>query len=168
MKRKNFALNYAPIVAASILPTTSTATICTTAMPFVDTNILLYSLDFEPAQPAKAAIATQILTRPDLVLSVQVLQEFYVQATHARRPDALSHDIATRLIQKWLRFPVHENTLAVLQSALVLKNRYQISFWDAAILAAAKAAHCREVFTEDLNHGQDYDGVIVVNPFLVS
>jgi predicted nucleic acid-binding protein len=135
-------------------------------MPFVDTNILLYSLDFEPAQPAKAAIATQILARRDLVLSVQVLQEFYVQATHARRPDALPHVMTVRLIQKWLRFRVVDHTVALLQSAMGLKDRYQISYWDAAILAAAKAAHCREVFSEDLNHGQNYDGVGVINPFL--
>jgi predicted nucleic acid-binding protein len=135
-------------------------------MRFVDTNILLYSLDLEPAQPAKAAIATQILTSPDLVLSVQVLQEFYVQATHLRRPDALPHDIAARLIEKWLRFRIQETTVAILQSALTLKDRYQISYWDAAILAAARASRCREVLTEDLNHGQDYDGVITMNPFL--
>jgi len=94
-----------------------------------------------------------------------VLQEFYVQATHLRRPDALPHDLAARLIQKWLRFPVQENTVAPLQSTLFLKNRYQISYWDAAILAAAQAARCRELLSEDLNHGQDYDGVRVVNPF---
>ena len=68
-------------------------------MPFVDTNILLYSLDLEAAQPAKAIVATRILTRTDLALSVQVLQEFYVQATHARRPDALPHTTAVSLIQ---------------------------------------------------------------------
>lgn len=140
----------------------------TTAMHFVDTNILLYSLDFEPLQPAKTAIATEILSRTDLALSVQVLQEFYVQATHPRRPDALSHDVAARLIQKWLRFRIQENTVAVLQSALILKNRYQVSYWDAAILAAAKAARCRKLFSEDLNHGQDYDGVTVVNPFSIN
>ena len=83
----------------------------------------------------------------------------------------MPHDIATRLIQKWLRFRVQENTVAILQSALVLRDRYQISYWDAAILAAilaaAKAARCREILSEDLNHGQDFDGVIVVNPFLI-
>ncbi|KAB2640333.1 MAG: PIN domain-containing protein [Verrucomicrobia bacterium] len=135
-------------------------------MPFIDTNILLNSLDLEAAQPAKAAIATRLLTRSDLVLSVQVLQEFYVQATHARRPDALPHAMAASLIQKWLRFRIQENTVALLQAALLLKDRYRISYWDAAIVAAAKASRCREVFSEDLNHGQDYDGVTVVNPFL--
>lgn len=134
-------------------------------MRFLDTNILLYSLDLQPVQPAKTLLATQILASTDLVLSVQVLQEFYVQATHARRPDALPHDIAARLIQKWLRFRIQENTVAVLQAALAIKERFQISYWDAAILAAAKAARCAEVLSEDLNHGQDYDGLLVTNPF---
>lgn len=134
-------------------------------MRFLDTNILLYSLDLQPVQPAKTLLATQILASTDLVLSVQVLQEFYVQATHTRRPDALPHDIAARLIQKWLRFRIQENTVAVLQAALAIKERFQISYWDAAILASAKAARCAEVLSEDLNHGQDYDGLLVTNPF---
>lgn len=135
-------------------------------MRFVDTNILIYSLDLEPSQPGKTAIAQEILTSTDIALSVQVLQEFYVQATHARRPDALPHDIAARLIEKWQRFRIQDNTVAVLHSALQLKERFQTSYWDAAILAAAKAARCRQLLSEDLNHGQDYDGVMVVNPFL--
>jgi predicted nucleic acid-binding protein len=135
-------------------------------MRFVDTNILIYSLDLEPSQPEKASIAREILTGTDIALSVQVLQEFYVQATHARRPDPLPHDIASRLIEKWQRFRVQDNTVSVLHSALRLKERFQISYWDAAILAAAQAARCRQLLSEDLNHGQDYDGVVVVNPFL--
>jgi predicted nucleic acid-binding protein len=103
-------------------------------------------------------------TLTDLALSVQVLQEFYVQATHSWRPDALPHDIAARLIQKWLRFRIQEDTVGVLQSALALKERYQTSYWDAAILAAAKAARCQHLLSEDLNHGQDYDGITVINP----
>lgn len=137
-------------------------------MRFLDTNVLLYSLDFEPAQPTKALIATKILTRTDLVLSVQVLNEFYVQATHARRPDALPHDMAVRLIEKWLRFRIQDNTVAVLQSALAIKDRFRLSYWDAAIIAAAKAARCDQILSEDLTHGQDYDGVVVINPFLAS
>jgi predicted nucleic acid-binding protein len=135
-------------------------------MRFVDTNILIYSLDLEPASPDKTAIAKEILTGSDLALSVQVLQEFYVQATHPRRTDALPHEFAERLIQKWLRFRVQENSIAVLQSALTLKERFQISYWDASILAAAKAVRCQELLSEDLSPGQDYDGIRVVNPFL--
>lgn len=139
-----------------------------TVMRFVDTNILIYSLDLEPSQPEKTAIAQEILAGTDIALSVQVLQEFYVQATHARRRDALPHDIVARLIEKWQRFRVQDNTVAVLQSALKLKDRFQTSYWDAAILAAAKAARCQQLLSEDLNHGQDYDGVVVVNPFIQS
>ena len=69
-------------------------------MRFVDTNILIYSLDLEPAQPAKTAIACEILTHSDIALSVQVLQEFYVQATHARRRDALTHNPTVRRNKK--------------------------------------------------------------------
>lgn len=134
-------------------------------MRFVDTNVLIYSLDLAPAQPEKTTIAQEILTGTDLVLSVQVLQEFYVQATHPRRDDALPHDIAMRLIQTWQRFRIQDNTLAVLQSALRLKERFQTSYWEAAILAAAQAANCRQLLSEDLNHDQDYDGVRVLNPF---
>lgn len=137
-----------------------------TVMRFVDTNILIYSLDLEPSEPDKAGIAREILTRPDNVLSIQVLQEFYVQATNARRPDALPHDIAARLIQKWMRFRIQENTVHVLQTALKLKEKFQTSFWDASILAAAKAGRCGQLLSEDLQHGQDYDGVTVINPFL--
>jgi predicted nucleic acid-binding protein len=137
-----------------------------TAMRFVDTNILIYAIGLQPAPPEKKVIAREILARSDIALSVQVLQEFYVQATHARRSDALSHDLAVRLIEKWQRFRVQDNTVAVLQSALRLKERFQTSYWDAAILAAAKAARCQQLLSEDLNHGQDYDGVVVVNPFL--
>jgi len=135
-------------------------------MRFVDTNILIYAIGLQPAPPEKKAIAREILAHGDIALSVQVLQEFYVQATHARRRDALSHDLAVRLIEKWQRFRIQDNTITVLQSALRLKDRFQTSYWDAAILAAAKAARCQQLLSEDLNHGQDYDGVVVVNPFL--
>jgi len=134
-------------------------------MRFVDTNILLYSLDFEPVDAVKTEIACEILTHSDLVLSVQVLQEFYVQATHARRPDALPHEMADQLIRKWLRFRIQENTVVLFQAALSIKQRFQLSYWDANIVAAAKAAGCREILSEDLNHGQDFDGVAVINPF---
>ncbi len=73
---------------------------------FLDTNVLLYSISTHPAEAPKHAIAAALLERDDLALSVQVLQEFYVQATRASRTDALSHDIAAALIRTWLRFTV--------------------------------------------------------------
>ncbi len=137
-------------------------------MRFVDTNILLYSLELEAAKSDKGEIARRILLSADLALSVQVLQEFYVQATHSRRPDALTHDFAVRLIEKWMRFRIQDNTRAVLRAALEIKSRYGTSYWDAAILAGAQCARCNELLSEDLNHGQRYGSVTVVNPFLMT
>ncbi len=134
-------------------------------MPFVDTNVLLYAAGSLPAEQAKRQRAAEVLTRTDCVFSVQVFQEFYVQATRPSRPAPLSHEAAVAFITTLLRFPVQALTVAVLRDALALKARFQVSYWDAAILAAARAAGCREVLSEDLNAGQDYDGVRVVNPF---
>jgi predicted nucleic acid-binding protein len=134
-------------------------------MRFIDTNVLIYSVSPLPEDAGKCAAAVALLQAPDLVLSVQVLQEFYVQATRPTRPQRLSHHDAAALIACWLRFPVQENTVALLQAALAAKVRFQISFWDAAIIEAARATGCRQVLSEDLNPGQDYDGLVVTNPF---
>ena len=131
----------------------------------LDTNILLYAICPGRDERAKAEIAREILRRDDVALSVQVLQEFYVQSTRPPRSQPLSHAEATALIEVWLRFAVVELSVRLLQTALRLKDRYQTSYWDAAILAAATTAGCNELLSEDLNPGQSYDGVRVVNPF---
>jgi predicted nucleic acid-binding protein len=134
-------------------------------MRFVDTNVLLYAISKTPEERDKAAIALEILQADDLALSVQVLQEFYVQATRPSKADCISHDQAASLIDAYLRFPVQENTVALMQAALVTKVRFVVSYWDAAIIEAARAQSCRTLLTEDLSHGGDYDGVVVENPF---
>lgn len=134
-------------------------------MRFVDSNILLYAASKNPVERDKALRAIAILDSPDLALSVQVLQEFYAQATRATRIDRLSHQQATLLIKSFCRYPVQETTLALVESALRTTGRFQISYWDAAIIEAARALGCREVLSEDLGDGQDYGGVWVVNPF---
>ena len=132
---------------------------------FVDTNVLLYSISRTPAEASKREIAIALLDADDIALSVQVLQEFYVQATRATRLDALPHDIAAGLIRTWLRFTIQETTLPVALGALDIKATYQLSYWDAAILAAARALGCRELLSEDMSHGQEIEGVRIVNPF---
>jgi predicted nucleic acid-binding protein len=134
-------------------------------MRFVDTNVLLYAISTAPEEEDKARIAREILEANDLVLSIQVLQEFYVQATRPTRPDRISHDQAALLIEAFLRFPVQETTVPLLKAALVTNQRFGISYWDAAIIEAARAMSCPEVLTEDLSDGQDYAGVRAVNPF---
>jgi predicted nucleic acid-binding protein len=102
---------------------------------FVDTNVLLYAVSRSPDERPKAAAALALLEADDLVLSVQVLQEFYVQVTRASRPDRLSHDQAVLLIESFrLRFPVQDITVPLLHAALATAARFRISYWDAAIV----------------------------------
>ena len=134
-------------------------------MRFVDTNILLYAISRDPAEQDKAKRANDILADRDLALSVQVLQEFYVQATRANRPDAIAHQQAVLLIESFQRFPVQDITSGIMMAALDTRQRFQLSYWDAAIIEASRAMGCTQVLSEDLNDGQDYDGVRVANPF---
>lgn len=134
-------------------------------MRFLDTNVLLYAISRAREEAAKAEIARALLEADDWTLSVQVLQEFYVQSTHPTKSDRIDHTSAVNLIDSWLRFQVQETTVPILQSALATKRRYGISYWDAAIIEAARAADCWDVYSEDLSPGQNYDGVRVVNPF---
>jgi predicted nucleic acid-binding protein len=133
---------------------------------FLDTNVLLYSITSNPADATKRERAITIIDEKDNALSVQVLQEFYVQATRPTRRDALSHETAVELIRRWLRFPVQDITVAILSEALRIKATHQLSYWDAAIVAAARALGCREVYSEDMSHGRDIEGTVIVNPFL--
>jgi predicted nucleic acid-binding protein len=94
------------------------AKICTNAraeaLHFFGTNILLYSISREPAEAAKRGCAINLLDRDDGALSLQVLQEFYVQATRSTRPDPLPHEIAAGLIRTWTRFHVQQIDLGIL------------------------------------------------------
>ena len=132
---------------------------------FLDTNVLLYSVSRDPTEAAKQERAVALLDRDEGALSVQVLQEFYVQATRPSRPDPLPHEIAAGLIATWTRFRVQEITLTILTSALEIKAAHGFSYWDSAIIAAARALGCRTLYSEDLSHGREVDGVTIINPF---
>jgi predicted nucleic acid-binding protein len=136
-------------------------------MRFVDTNVLLYSASTAREEKTKKEIALALLDGDDLALSVQVLQEFYVQATRTSKSGRLSHDEASSLIEAFARFRVQETTLALVRASLDAKERFGISYWDAAIVEAARSLGCETVLSEDLNDGQDYGGVTVENPFRV-
>ena len=132
---------------------------------FLDTDVLLYAVSKTPSEAAKAKVALALLDNPDSVLSTQVLQEFYVQATRVGRADALSHDQARLLMESWLRFQVVSVTPALVFAALATKKRWGLSYWDSVIIESARSAGCKKVFTEDMQDGQDFAGVKVVNPF---
>ena len=132
---------------------------------FLDTNILLYAISPHPGEADKRARADALLNLDDGALSVQVLQEFYVQATRVSRAGHLPHDLAAGLVRTWTRFRVLETTLPILEAALEIKARYGFSYWDSAIIAAARALGCDRLYSEDMNHGQEVEGVTIVNPF---
>ncbi len=137
----------------------------TTAMRFVDTNVLIYAASPSPDEAGKRRRAQKLLRDGDLALSVQVLQEFYWQATHRRRGDALTPSQALGFIDSIRDFPVQAITQDVFRNAVALSRRFQIAYWDAAILAAAQASGCDAVYSEDLSHEQDYGGIRVIDPF---
>jgi predicted nucleic acid-binding protein len=132
---------------------------------FVDTNVLLYAVSREPDEHSKAVRANEILAARDIALSVQVLQEFYVQATRGSRPDPLSHGQAAKLVESFLRFTVQETTIGLMLAALETREHLGISYWDAAIIEASRTLGCDVVLSEDLSDGENYSGVRVENPF---
>ena len=133
-------------------------------MEFLDTNVLVYAASGLRADAEKARVARSLTAGGGLAISLQVLQEFYTVARHPKKL-AFTHAEAVAYCTQWRRFTVLEPTLAVFDDALALAERFQVSFYDAAILAAARRLKCRVVYSEDLSDGQDYDGVRVVNPF---
>ena len=137
----------------------------TNIVRFVDTNVLLYAISTDAAERTKQERALEILDAEDIALSVQVLQEFYVQATRTSKFDHITHEQAVNLIDSWLRFKVQNITATVMQAALSTKRRWNISYWDAAIVEAARATASTNLLSEDLQHHMDFAGVRVVNPF---
>ena len=134
-------------------------------MRFVDTNVLIYAVSPSPGEDEKCRAANDLLDRMDLTLSVQVLQEFYHQVTRPGRPQALAPSQALRFIESLERFPIQEITFDLFRAAAGISRRFQLSYWDGAILAAARARRCDIVYSEDLSAEQDYGGLRVMNPF---
>ena len=132
---------------------------------FLDTNILLYAYDLDA--PEKRRIAMELVEegwgKPGSVaISVQVLQEFHVNLTRK----GLDRSQATTLVKDYLSWTVLENTVELFQHGCELQSRWQLSLWDAMIIAAACASGASELLSEDLNAGQEIAGVRVVNPFV--
>ena len=136
-----------------------------TAQYFIDTNVLLYAGSGANEDQPKKVIARQMLAQTDIGFSAQVMQEFYSEAMRKERL-GITHDEAVMILETLNPFPVLPIDRELVLQAIEIKTRYQLSYWDAAIIAAAQRLGCDTLYSEDLNHGQDYDGVTVVNPFL--
>lgn len=134
-------------------------------MRFVDTNVLLYAVSALAEDARKRERALALLKEGGLAVSVQVLQEFYYQATRPGRPAAITPDQALGFIESIDAFPVQAITIEVFRSAVEVSRRFGLSYWDGAILAAARSLGCDAVYSEDMSAGQDYGGLTVLNPF---
>lgn len=133
---------------------------------FVDTNVILYAYDPSAGERHRRALGllSSLWERRAGALSTQVLQEFYVNVTR-KIPAPLSPERAAEVIADLGEWLVVRPDIATITAAIKLSARFQLSFWDAMILAAASAAGARVVWSEDVSGGQDYGGVIVQNPF---
>lgn len=131
---------------------------------FIDTNVLLYAISTAREEHAKKKMARDVLRTKAWGLSVQVLQEFYVNATRSPRP-AMSHRDAVAAVKTFLRRPTVGIDTDMVLKGLRIKERYRLSYWDATIIAAAQTLGAATIYTEDLNDGQVYEDVKVHNPF---
>ncbi len=133
---------------------------------FFDSNILIYAYD--PRDRRKQEIAQRLLTdaiaNDTGVLSAQTLGEFFNIVTR-RLPSPQTIAAAEEAIDELSALTVVGLDLSLVQRAVSTCQRYQISYWDALIIAAAERADCTRIFSEDLNAGQHYNGVPLVNPF---
>lgn len=130
----------------------------------LDTNILLYAISSADDHAARKAVARQWMARSDWGVSTQVLLELYHNASKPRH--GLGAARAAQLVGAVAaRYPVQSADAALVAEAMHLAQHRQISLWDAAILCAARRLGAHTVVSEDLNHGQVYDDVRVLNPF---
>ncbi len=135
-----------------------------TAEVFLDTNVLLYSCSAAQEDAGKRQVAADLIMNRPFAISAQVLQEFIANALRKPRLGITESNIeATLQLAAMVRVQPVTHELVV--SAVMLRRRFQLSQWDATILAAAVELGCPTVYSEDMNDGQDYGGVRVVNPF---
>ena len=136
-----------------------------TAKVFFDTNILVYAAAGTGKDDPKRKRALELVGSEDFGTSAQVLQEFFVTVVKkAARP--LSAAQALEWIEQWAAFPCQPIDHQLVRIAVEQSERFGISYWDAAILAAAGALGSETVYSEDLKAGQRYGRLRVVNPFV--
>ena len=134
---------------------------------FVDTNILVYAHDLSSGErhATASAIIESLWQAETGVISVQVLQEFYTTVTRKIK-NPLKPVEAREIIVNYFSWPVQVNDTEMTLQASEIGEKNNLSFWDALIIAAALRLHAKKIITEDLNHGQIIEGILVENPLL--
>ncbi len=132
---------------------------------FIDTNLFVYTLDKkdEVKQQQARKILKRVMNSHQPVISTQVIKEFYVAATSKLKADPI---IIKNIIHNFHNMEIVNNDLELIEQAIDISIISQVSFWDSLIIAAAEKANCKFVFSEDLNSGQTYRGVMILNPFV--
>ena len=132
---------------------------------FLDTNILVYAVAGDAETRFKRQRALALIQSESFGLSTQVLQEFYVVTTR-KLEVPLTPEQALRWIEQFDCFPCVQVDVELIKLSIEASARFHLSYWDAAVLSCAKALGSAVLYSEDFNHGQTYDGVKVINPFL--
>ena len=153
------------VVTRSSKPTATFQPTTSLTRTFLDTNILVYGDDGdEPEKQRKAldliAVHRQMRTG---VVSLQVLQEYFTVVTRKKKLDP---GIARTKVEIYSRFHLGEPGVSDILAAIDIHRLHGFSYWDALVLRMAKQTGCRVLLSEDMQHGQDFDGVRIVNPFL--
>ena len=132
---------------------------------FIDTNILVYTLDQKNIEKRDMArkIVKKVVESHQPVISTQVIKEFYVVASTKLRADSI---VVKNIIHNFHNMEIVNNDLDLIEQAIDISILSQLSFWDSLIIAAAEKANCEYVLSEDLNSGQNYRGIKLLNPFI--
>lgn len=145
----------------------ATSSMSAEARSFVDTNVLVYAHDTTAGvkRDEARAIVRDLWESRDGCVSVQVLQEFFVTATR-KLAQPLETRTAASAVEDFAQWRLHAPDAADVVAAIELHQRYDLSFWDAMIIHSAAALGCGVLYSEDLNAGQRYESVLVVDPFV--
>jgi predicted nucleic acid-binding protein len=130
---------------------------------FLDTNIIIYANDSRDPEKQKKAISiiTELMKNQRGIISTQVLQEYAcVALTKLKQPN----DVVVRQLKLLETFEVIQQSPEMIRRAVEIMHLYTISFWDACIISNAEFGNCSVIFSEDLNAGQYYSGIKMVNP----
>ena len=133
---------------------------------FLDTNILVYAAAAKQDDPEKHKIATRLVLDERFVISGQVLGEFYSAVRHPQH-EMLDINEAQNWIHRLVPFCLVHVDSPLVASAMFIKERFKIQFWDAALVVACDRLGIPTLYTEDLSHRQKYGSVTAINPFKV-
>jgi predicted nucleic acid-binding protein len=136
------------------------------AESFVDTNVLMYAACGAFDYPNKHKRAWEIIGEGNYAVSAQVMAEFYVNSMSAKKQQVPLKPLEAfewlERLSLMLVAPINDE---IVRQAALYSQRFQISYWDASLIAAAETLDLKVLYTEDLNHGQKYGSVTAINPF---